>query len=508
MARERTQQSRARLGPDSYQRSDGIARWRSVMSIAMPLIVLVLFVVAPAWNGGPALSRWGRFASPGPLVRSHAVWESKCDVCHLPFTSVDRSKVSDQKCQICHDGPPHHTSALTTGVPPCGSCHSDHRGRETSLARMDDSSCIQCHGALTTFRMGDAGPLTFAASVTRFDGNPAHHPEFRWLSNVLMGDPGQVIFNHKLHLAHGLTSGPEVKPFTFAQLPEAARKRYGWKQHQDVNSAVQLACASCHLLDSEEFRATSGLAGSWPIGSAGAYMLPVSYANNCRDCHPLPFDPKLPEREVRHGVQPPGVLDQLRTLYAAQAVETNPRLLGRPIPRQSLPDRPLDRDVQTAQQAVEEKVLTALRVLFQSEKRGCTECHKLSNKLDPLIDSKQLEKATIPRANIPRIWFEHAHFDHSAHRAIDCLSCHENATKSRVSSDILLPGMKTCVKCHGRLRSQGAVVSGGAEDACTECHGYHNCDQSQQGLGASDRAVSQRHNIEEFLRGTIPAGRR
>ena len=71
------------------------------------------------------------------------------------------------------------------------------------------------------------------------------------------------------------------------------------------------------------------------------------------------------------------------------------------IPRRSLPDRPLDRDVQTAQQAVEEKVLTALRVLFQSGKRGCTECHRLSNKLDPLIDSKQFEQGDDPTSEYP-----------------------------------------------------------------------------------------------------------
>ncbi len=222
MARERNQHTRARLGPDSYRPYDGIARWRLVMSIALPLVVLVLFVIAPAWNGGPALSRWGRFASPGPLIRSHAAWESRCEVCHLPFSPVARSKVSDQKCQVCHDRRPHHKSQMITGVPACGSCHSDHRGRETSLVRMDDSSCIQCHRALAPSRNGDAGPLTIATSVTRFDGNPAHHPEFRWLRQGLTGDPGQVIFNHKLHLAHGLTSGPEGKPFTFEQLPEAA----------------------------------------------------------------------------------------------------------------------------------------------------------------------------------------------------------------------------------------------------------------------------------------------
>ena len=198
------------------------------MSIAMPLVVLVLFAMAPAWNRGPTLSRWGRYASPGPLTRSHAVWESRCDACHLPFTSVGRSQVSDRKCQACHDGPPHHAAQLASGVPPCGSCHSDHHGRETTLVRMDDSFCTQCHRALTKYRKANAGPLKFAASVTHFDGNPDHHSEVRWLRGG-NGDPGRVAFNHKLHVARGVTLEPQGKPFTYAQLPEAERVRYGWK---------------------------------------------------------------------------------------------------------------------------------------------------------------------------------------------------------------------------------------------------------------------------------------
>ena len=167
----------------------------------------------------------------------------------------------------------------------------------------------------------------------------------------------------------------------------------------------------------------------------------------------------------------------LRTFYAAQAVETTPQLLGRRIPRRPLPDHPEERVVQSAREAIEEKVLAALRILFQSGKRGCTECHTLSDKLPSLLESKLIKKVTIAKAGIPRIWFEHARFDHSAHRAIDCKECHENAPRSRVSSDILLPGIKTCVRCHGPSQSQGSVVSGGAESACIECHGYHNGDQ-------------------------------
>jgi len=49
---------------------------------------------------------------------------------------------------------------------------------------------------------------------------------------------------------------------------------------------------------------------------------------------------------------------------------------------------------------------------------------------------------------------------------VECESCHTGARKSRKTSDVLIPAMKSCVQCHGE--------SGTALDECATCHLYHN----------------------------------
>jgi hypothetical protein len=111
--------------------------------------------------------------------------------------------------------------------------------------------------------------------------------------------------------------------------------------------------------------------------------------------------------------------------------------------------------------------------------------------------------------NVPVIWFQHARFDHGAHRAVDCATCHDVVEQSRDHHDVLLPGISTCLKCHGPAPSSlTGPASGGAGSGCTECHRYHNGDQPLQGLGASARGVSshERLSVERFQRGqTRPA---
>ena len=87
--------------------------------------------------------------------------------------------------------------------------------------------------------------------------------------------------------------------------------------------------------------------------------------------------------------------------------------------------------------------------------------------------------------NVPAIWFQHARFDHVAHRALKCESCHAGVEQSRDHHDVLLPGIATCLQCHGPAGSgPDGSARGGASSGCTECHRYHNGDRSLQGLGA------------------------
>jgi ribosomal protein L40E len=73
----------------------------------------------------------------------------------------------------------------------------------------------------------------------------------------------------------------------------------------------------------------------------------------------------------------------------------------------------------------------------------------------------------VPAANITLQWLPYARFDHDAHRGFSCTGCRQNALTSAEQSDILIPGIATCQKCH----AQGPDY---AESRCFKCHTYHD----------------------------------
>jgi hypothetical protein len=129
---------------------------------------------------------------------------------------------------------------------------------------------------------------------------------------------------------------------------------------------------------------------------------------------------------------------------------------------------------------------------------GQTTCQKCHPALDPAKGVNQ----TIAPAEIPAVWFKHARFDHTAHRAVDCRECHEQATKSTASADVLLPGIATCVKCHAPVSGVGQAATGGARHDCITCHTYHGGDQPLHGRGSRARQPAAMNTIEEWIKGT------
>ena len=69
----------------------------------------------------------------------------------------------------------------------------------------------------------------------------------------------------------------------------------------------------------------------------------------------------------------------------------------------------------------------------------------------------------------PDRWLVHGRFHHEKHRTLACVECHEAATSSK-TSDVLLPTIATCRKCHGT--SVATIGSSIAAD-CVVCHNYH-----------------------------------
>jgi hypothetical protein len=65
-------------------------------------------------------------------------------------------------------------------------------------------------------------------------------------------------------------------------------------------------------------------------------------------------------------------------------------------------------------------------------------------------------------------WMPHAQFDHARHSEEKCTSCHQDATESDSSNDILLPRIARCRECHGGVAAAAKVSSD-----CVMCHTFH-----------------------------------
>ena len=297
-----------------------------------------------------------------------------------------------------------------------------------SLVRLDDATCTACHADLeknhdksTPFKE----PVV-TNSVTHFDADPNHHPEFRAVLDKK--DPGRLHFNHALHRARGYTLEPDGKPFTFGQITAAERSRYGWNPNMPMDAAVPALedCNSCHRLDSDEYaKSTTRLQTAAPViaaRSARAYMLPVTYENHCRACHSLEFDSKSPGREVKHGLSPTMVLDELRQFYQAQAATDDPELLRGYVPPRRKPGEAESPHGEQVGRAIDAKVLTAVKILFGAAvsdesmrrhqlplgRRGCALCHYLQPSTVPLVEAATIRSVTIEAVNVPKVWFERA----------------------------------------------------------------------------------------------------
>jgi hypothetical protein len=247
-------------------------------------------------------------------------------------------------------------------------------------------------------------------------------------------------------------------------------------------------------------------------------MQPIAYDNQCKACHFLTFDRQKagdrnsPVLAVPHGLQPQEVRDFLWGAYANEHVlATHPELLKQPI--RPLPGRPLPAEEKEARDAIDKRLADYEKYLYLNKlseaekkmfagKQTCGECHYFDSK-----EGQTLPRRILP-TNVPVVWFQHADFDHAAHRALDCRACHERAypdhpRASTDAKDVLVPAVDTCLKCHAPQTATG----GGARFDCTECHRYHHrgTEASRaQGLGAGARGPIQGpRGIGDFLSGEL-----
>jgi hypothetical protein len=506
---ETSKKRTVRIPLDYYKRPDGLARWRWILSGLAVLVAAAwgLGLGWDFWSPGAIRQRTRQLASHGPLTKAHATWENECDACHAPFRPIGNSnwaapvlgdsRQSNEQCQSCHGAGIHHSRQDPLELA-CAGCHHDHQGRDASLVQLADVHCTQCHSQLAAHIQGGQ-PSGAVERITGFNSADGAHPEFR---STRGADPGRLAFDHARHLTRGMATAAFGPVQTLRMIREPDRARYE-KYARGSEGVIELDCAACHQLVRDD---PGSAAPVPPPRGAPAYMLPVTYANHCRGCHPLDFDPAAPGLVMEHPLPLAEVDASLWHTYTAEFLKQDPALLSQRLSPRPLPGQPQEPRLIEARAAIQRKVEAAEKLLFGAKK--CGECHRYETASDPPQQVDALERwdpaaqVRVAATNVPIVWWRSAAFTHSAHRGVDCRVCHERAYPSSThashqSKDVLLPAMKDCLACHAaRGRS-----SGGAAYNCTECHRYHNGDAALLGLSAAPSAPANLLKVEEFLKG-------
>ncbi len=528
----------ARVPQSHFRRWRLLQDWKWFFTAAVALLVggwwLTRFFAAERHAAGYA---------PGDLSRVHATWDDHCEACHESFKpltshswlgflpgSEHGTGAASRHCTVCHAGPAHQPNVLRPGAEAdCGACHNDHRGRDASLVRVSDEECLRCHRSLSALSAVSLTPIPKMQAVTGFVGK--QHPQFALFATTPPTDPGKLKeFDHALHLTPGIAVKDSKNPKKLSDLDKEDRSRYQ-RDGQDDDALVRLDCASCHQLDSGDRKrqpADLDVTPPTPPRSSGAYMLPISYEDHCRACHPLTFDGMAGAR-VPHRLQPPALRPFLNGFYQGRHAAALPALAASLIglaagdpPALSIltnvapdrvaafvpaaatvwtvaplirPDHPEITGWERAALGVRPAVERAERRLYRGG-QACDKCHAFQGGEGPL----GVPTAVVPTA-LPSVWFAKAKFDHVAHRASSCRDCHAPAypdepNASHRSTDVLVAsapqgkfqGVELCQRCHAPAASHNADAPGGAGFRCTECHAYHHGDQPLQGRGARARA--------------------
>ena len=267
-------------------------------------------------------------------------------------------------------------------------------------------------------------------TLPTFASFPDGHPVFGYeRPNAL--DPADLKFNHARHFR--------------SDVPQLNNKK--------------LDCGSCHQPEPN-----------------GAFYQPVRYEKHCQQCHSLQLQQNLPNlliphgdpEKVRHflssldsafseGFRAQGISDpvelskrveserlilQQRGLYTLQDLETRVFLQGDP------------------QNGKDERLMRSGNPKFLTE---CAKCHSVTE--GTLDHGPQVQKP-----NVARRWLQTGSFNHLPHQTMKCAECHEGATKSKLTSDILLPTQHSCAECHHPPTAQKE----GVKASCQSCHHFHS----------------------------------
>lgn len=484
--KESSKQRSLRIVLDYHRRGDALVRSKLFWSV-VGSFVAVAYLGWLVFGGASAREQ----LSPGKLAAVHSSLNSSCAECHEDFTplSADAAgsnwllsafnfnsqsahaahvdKVSCAKCHRSQAENPHHSNQLAGDIASCAACHADHQGATATLARPADQACTACHQDITAHRSKSVykTPIENVARFAKTSASEFAHPPFRSLPKT---DNNHFKFNHQLHMLPGQwpKDGKPEGAWKLSQIPVELRDRYRTSPTQALDSLVQLDCKSCHV-------AEQSAAGS----DSGAYMLPVTFEQHCRACHPLEIsktvDGKLNSWNIRHGLKQSELREILLGISASSSAvtpteEKTPRLT----PNLPLPGKTPGNNL--AQNLGDPGLVDSWqKSLFREQ---CLKCHADESATPAVL----AEPSDFIKPMLPTRWLKHARFNHRAHESwANCRDCHAGAFATAAVSkpplddgQVLIPNIDNCVQCHAP-QSTHATFRAAARFDCAECHRYH-----------------------------------
>ncbi len=412
--------------------------WRLLLALLVPALAVL-------WLG-VSTQKKKTIYSKGPLSSGHAFFADQCSLCHSPLVLGMRMvgfnrTVTDEVCLSCHQAPAHQAGQLFT--PTCASCHVEHQGL-VRLSHVQDAQCVQCHSDLKT----RVGHPRFVSDIRGFNRN---HPEFAPLREPSAAAI-TITFSHATHMGEIMRS---------------------------PSGRVKMECDDCHRLATE-------IAGAWKyaerlqpvmapadsgetprLGVGHDLMAPVSYEKNCAACHVLQFDDRftqpIPHKtpDVVHAF----VVQQFQDYISQhpEEIRNNPQPVNRRVPGMMILPSSTPKN---ANEWVQQRVDETEQLLWNVT---CKLCHQLEFPTGAAANALPRVKPSV----MPARWLPNAMFSHEAHSVVACESCHAQALASEKSSEVLIPGIKSCQSCH----NGDPAHAGNAENRCFLCHTYHNWKQ-------------------------------
>lgn len=341
-----------------------------------------------------------------------------------------------KQCAVCHGA----SAGIGKKVADqqCSGCHD---GPVHQASQTFTPACISCHvehrGTMQLAGANDAGCAACHSDLKTKSGKltvAANISSFRSHPNFAAvkahEDPVGLRFNHEKHVG------------------ELSQK-----------------CSDCHV----PADVAQGLAKPDPHAhvSSRALMSMPTYAATCAPCHALTVDDKISEAAPH---EKPEVVHKFVEEQLTKYIAAHPGDLG------------AEGSPRSAGAWVQARVVADEKKLVEET---CARCHTLQG-------GANLATATVVPTHVITRVFTKASFDHAAHQGLTCASCHANAATSKVSSDILLPGIAVCQQCH----ASGSTKAGAN---CSVCHVYHDW--------SKEKPVDGKFGIQQVTRLLPPASR-